>query len=65
MQHHRGSLNERAIFEYAQAREFEEATVALSLLCSLPVHVLELALAGTKKEMALVLTKALDSRGTP
>jgi len=58
-QHCRGNLNERAIFDYAQARKFEEAIVALSLLCSLPVHVVELALVGANKEMALILTKAL------
>jgi uncharacterized protein (DUF2336 family) len=59
VQHHRGNLNERVIFDYAQTRKFEEATVALSLLCSLPVHVVELALVGPNKEMALILTKAL------
>jgi uncharacterized protein (DUF2336 family) len=58
-QHHRGNLNERVIFDYAQERKFEEAIVGLSLLCSLPVHVVELALVGPNKEMALVLTKAL------
>jgi uncharacterized protein (DUF2336 family) len=59
VQNQRGNLNERVIFEYAQERKFEEATVALSLLCSLPVHVVELALVGPNKEMALILTKAL------
>jgi uncharacterized protein (DUF2336 family) len=59
VQHHRRNLNERLIFDYAQAHKFEEATVGLSLLCSLPVHVVELALVGPNKEMALILTKAL------
>jgi Uncharacterised protein conserved in bacteria (DUF2336) len=47
------------IFDYAQSRKLEEATVGLSLLCSLPVHVVELALIGKNKEMALILTRAL------
>jgi uncharacterized protein (DUF2336 family) len=59
VQRHRGNLNEKLIFDYAQARKFEEAAVGLALLCSLPGHVVELALVGTNKEMALVLTKAL------
>ena len=58
-QHYHGNLNERAISDYAQARKFEEAIIALSLLCSLPVHVVELALVGANKEMVLILTKAL------
>ena len=58
-QYQLGGLNERVIFDYAQSRKFEEATVGLSLLCSLPVHVVELALVGKNKEMALILTRAL------
>jgi len=58
-QHRLGNLNERMIFDYAQSRKFEEATVGLSLLCSLPVHVVERALVGRNKEVALILTKAL------
>jgi uncharacterized protein (DUF2336 family) len=54
-----GDLNQHRIFEYAQARKFEEATVGLSLLCSLPVDVVERALTGSNKEMALILAKAL------
>jgi uncharacterized protein (DUF2336 family) len=54
-----GALNESAIFGYAQSRKFEEAAIGLSLLCSLPVHVVELALIGKDKEVALILAKAL------
>ena len=54
-----GNLTQQRIFEYAQARKFEEATVGLSLLCSLPVDVVERALTNSNKEMALILAKAL------
>jgi len=58
-QHRLGNLNERTIFEFAQARKFEKATVGLSLLCSLPVDVVERALIDKNKEVALILTSAL------
>jgi uncharacterized protein (DUF2336 family) len=55
-----GSLNEDSILEYARSHKIEEATVGLSLLCSLPVDVVERALLDSNREMTLVLTKALD-----
>ena len=58
-QHRLGNLNEKLIFEYAQSHKFEEAAVGLSLLCSLPVDVVERALTNKNKEMALILTRAL------
>src|SRR2546423_1692894 len=41
---HYGNLNENSILEYARSQKIEEATVGLSLLCSLPVEVVERAL---------------------
>jgi hypothetical protein len=38
----------------------EETTVGLSLLCSLPVDVVERALVDTSGELTLILAKALD-----
>jgi uncharacterized protein (DUF2336 family) len=58
-QKHYGDLNERKIFEYAQSQKFEEATLGLSLLCSLPVDVVERALIDKRSELVLILTKAL------
>ncbi len=55
-----GDLNENKILDYAQSRKFEEATVGLSLLCSLPVDVVERALLDSNKEIVLILTRALD-----
>ncbi|MGA9299812.1 MAG: hypothetical protein WBW45_06165, partial [Bradyrhizobium sp.] len=43
--------------EYARAHKIEEATVGLSLLCSLPVSALN---AHANTEMTLVLAKAND-----
>jgi uncharacterized protein (DUF2336 family) len=56
--HRYGNLNESSVLEYAQAHKIEEATVGLSLMCSLPVDVVERALVH-KWEMVLVLTKAI------
>jgi uncharacterized protein (DUF2336 family) len=60
VQHQYGNLNENVILEYARARKIAEATVGLSLLCSLPVDVVERALVESNGEMTLVLAKALD-----
>ena len=54
-----GNLNENKISEYAQSHKFEEATVGLSLLCSLPVDVIERTLIDKNREMLLILTRAL------
>ncbi|MCP3462937.1 DUF2336 domain-containing protein [Bradyrhizobium sp. CCGUVB23] len=51
-----GELSESSILEYARAHKIEEATVGLSLLCSLPGNVVERALAD--REMTLILAKA-------
>ena len=56
---HYGNLNENKIFEYAQAHKFEEVTVGLSLLCSLPVDVVERALLDKSREELMILAKAL------
>ncbi len=64
-QHQYGNLNEHSILECARAHKLEEATVGLSLLCSLPVDVVERALVDTGGELTLILAKALDLRGRP
>ena len=57
-QHHYGNLNENNILEYARTHKIEEVTVGLSLLCLLPVDVVERALVHNS-EMILILAKAL------
>lgn len=59
-EHQYGNLNENSILECARARKLEETTVALSLLCSLPIDVVERALNDTSGELTLILAKALD-----
>ncbi len=59
-QHQYGDLTENSILEYARSHKIEEATVGLSLLCSLPVDVVERALIENNREMTLILAKALD-----
>jgi uncharacterized protein (DUF2336 family) len=53
-----GELTEEALCEFARARKFEELTVALTLLCDLPVNVAERALRDEQGEMVLILAKA-------
>ena len=54
-----GNLNESRIFEYARLRKFEETTVGLSMLCALPVYVVERVLVDKGREVILILAKAL------
>src|SRR5450631_1353915 len=60
VQHQYGNLNENRILEYARSHKIEEATVGLSLLCALPVDVVERALVDNNGELTLILAKALD-----
>jgi uncharacterized protein (DUF2336 family) len=59
-QHRHCNLNENSISGYARSHKFEEVTIGLSLLCSLPGDVIERALVDRNREMLLVLAKALD-----
>ncbi|GLR88743.1 DUF2336 domain-containing protein [Bradyrhizobium iriomotense] len=55
---HRGDLNESSILEYARAHKIDEATVGLSLLCSLPVNVVERSL--QDRDLTMLLAKACN-----
>ena len=57
--HRLRELTESSILEYARAHKVEEATVGLSLLCSLPVEVVERALIENSREITLILTRSL------
>jgi uncharacterized protein (DUF2336 family) len=59
-QHQQGNLNEDSISLYARSHRFDEVTIGLSLLCTLPGDVIERALVDKNREMLLVLAKALD-----
>jgi uncharacterized protein (DUF2336 family) len=59
-EHRCGRLNEKSILTYALAHKFEEAVIGLSLLCSLPLEVVEQVLAQNNRDMILVMSKALE-----
>ncbi|WP_187435478.1 DUF2336 domain-containing protein [Bradyrhizobium cytisi] len=56
----RGELNEDKIFEFAHFLRFNETAVALSLLCPLPIEIVERALMDKNREPVLILAKSLD-----
>jgi uncharacterized protein (DUF2336 family) len=56
--HRSGALTQDAILEFAKTRRFEEVTVALSLVCDVPVDVAERALLDEQRQMVLILAKA-------
>jgi uncharacterized protein DUF2336 len=58
-QHRLGNLNENSISEYARSHRLAEVAIGLSLLCALPVDVIERALLDRSREMLLILSKAL------
>jgi uncharacterized protein (DUF2336 family) len=60
IQYQNGNLTEDSILEFARAHKIEETTAGLSVLCSLPVDVVERALGDTNREVTLILAKALD-----
>jgi uncharacterized protein (DUF2336 family) len=58
--HQYGDLNEDRVFEFAHSLKFNETAVALSLMCDVPVDVVERALVDANREAVLILAKALD-----
>jgi uncharacterized protein (DUF2336 family) len=58
--HQYGNLNEDRIFEFAHSLKFNETAVAMSLLCVLPIDVVERSLIDKNREAILILAKALD-----
>jgi uncharacterized protein (DUF2336 family) len=58
-QHRQGRLTEDSIGGYAMSHKLEEVTIGLSLLCALPVDVIERALLDRNRQTPLILAKAL------
>src|ERR1700760_1400133 len=54
-----GNLNEDSVAGYALAHRIEEVTIGMSLLCALPIDVIERALVDRNREMLLIIPKAL------
>jgi uncharacterized protein (DUF2336 family) len=55
--HRAGGLNEDAVYAFGRERKFEHTTVALSLLCVVPIDVVERALLDDGTEIVLILAK--------
>jgi uncharacterized protein (DUF2336 family) len=58
--HDAGKLTERHLLGFAMARQFDETVVALSLLCGLPVGLVERAIVQERFEQILVLGKSIE-----
>jgi Uncharacterised protein conserved in bacteria (DUF2336) len=57
--HEAGKLDEHAVREMANAGKFDETTIALSMLCNLPIGLIERAVAREWSEQILVLAKSI------
>ena len=58
--HALGQLDEARLLGYARERDFDKTAVALSLMCDLPIGLIERALAQSEPEQVLVFAKAID-----
>ena len=54
-----GKLSEPQVFAFARAGKFDETSVALSLMCDLPIGLVERAMTHDKCDQLLVLAKAI------
>lgn len=57
--HRAGALNGESLAQFAQAGKFDEVTVALSLMCDLPVGHIERAIVHHRADHLMVLAKAI------
>src|SRR4051794_16575776 len=58
--HDSGQLNEVQLHAFAGERSFDKVTVAMSLMCDLPLQLVERAFVQNRPEQILILAKALD-----
>jgi uncharacterized protein (DUF2336 family) len=58
--HASGGLNEERLMEFAKQGSFDKVAAALSLMCNLPIGVVEQALVHRQTDQILVLAKAID-----
>lgn len=57
--HAAGKLGEAQLAEFARAGKFDETTVALSLICDLPIALIERAFIDERWEQIMVIAKAI------
>jgi uncharacterized protein (DUF2336 family) len=62
--HQLGRLGEADIYDFARERKFEQTAIAMSLLCSVPVDVVERALLDDNADMVLILMRAAQCSWT-
>jgi uncharacterized protein (DUF2336 family) len=55
-----GQLTEVQLHAFANERSFDKVTVAMSLMCDLPLQLVERAFVQNKPEQILILAKAID-----
>ena len=58
--HAAGGLGESQLADFAQQGKFDQTTVALSIICDLPISVIERALVEEGSEQVIILGKAAD-----
>lgn len=58
--HESGELDEDRLAAFARAGKFDETTIALSLMCSLPIGVIERAATQAYSEQIMILAKAAN-----
>ena len=57
--HRSGELDESHLAAFAQADKFDEVTIALSIICDLPIGLIERAMAPAQSAQILLLAKAI------
>jgi uncharacterized protein (DUF2336 family) len=55
-----GQLNEVQLHAFANERSFDKVTIAMALMCDLPLQLVERAFVRNKPEQILILAKAID-----
>ena len=58
--HSRGLLDETRLLDVVRDGNFDRTAVALSIMCDLPIGLIERALVQTEPEQLLVFAKAID-----
>jgi len=58
--HSLGQLDESKLLEFAQHRSFDRVAVALSMLCDLPIGLVERTLVQNEPEQFLIIAKSID-----
>jgi hypothetical protein len=57
---HVGSSTRRDLFDFVRDGNFDKTAVAFSIMCDLPIGLIERALVQSEPEQLLVLAKAID-----